>query len=58
MMSFLSTALVALPLCAAHSAPADIHVPGDHPTIAEAVAAATEGDTILIEAGTYRENNI
>jgi hypothetical protein len=58
MMSFLPSALAALPLCAAHYSPADIHVPGDHPTIAEAVAAATEGDTILIEAGTYRENNI
>ena len=30
-----------------------IGVPGDEPTIAAAVAAASPGDTVLIEAGTY-----
>lgn len=31
-------------------------VPTDHPTIVEAIAAASYGDTIVLEAGTYIEN--
>jgi Right handed beta helix region len=49
---------VALVLVAAGSAAGGsarvIDVPGDEPTIAAAVAAASPGDTVLIEAGTYR----
>ena len=33
-----------------------ITVPAQHPTIADAVAAAAAGDTILIAPGVYREN--
>ena len=35
--------------------PADIYVPGDYSTIQEAVDAALDGQTILIEEGTYEE---
>ena len=33
--------------------PATINVPGDHATIQSAIAAAADGDTILIADGTY-----
>jgi hypothetical protein len=33
-----------------------IRVPADYPTIAEAIAAAPEGGTVLVAAGTYTEN--
>ena len=35
-----------------------IHVPGDHPTITQAIASSADGDEIHIEAGTYYESNI
>jgi len=56
--SILPSLLAALPLFSIHNVGDLIHVPGDHPTIAEAVAAATGGETILIEAGTYTESDI
>ena len=37
-------------------APRTLHVPGDAATIADAIAAASPGDTILVGPGTYREN--
>jgi hypothetical protein len=40
--------------CGGHHDPRTIRVPGDEPTIAAAIDAATPGDTVLIEAGTYR----
>lgn len=40
----------ALPACAA-----TIHVPKDHKTIQAAVDAAAQGDTVLVEPGTYPE---
>ncbi len=39
------------------SASAETHkVPADHATIADAVAAAADGDTIIVSKGTYRES--
>ena len=37
---------------------ATIHVPGDYPTIAQAIGAATYDDIINIAAGTYYEANL
>ena len=36
----------------------DVHVPGDYPTIQEAVDAALPGDTVLVGPGTYPESII
>lgn len=33
-----------------------IHVPGDHPTIQEAISASVDGDLVLVAPGTYVEN--
>ena len=35
-----------------------LHVPGDYSTIAAAVAAANDGDTVEIAAGTYHETDL
>ena len=35
-----------------------INVPGDYPTIQAAIAAASDGDTIVVAAGLYQENVI
>jgi hypothetical protein len=34
----------------------DIHVPADQPTIQQAIAAAADGDRVLVDPGTYVEN--
>jgi parallel beta-helix repeat protein len=33
-----------------------LHVPGDHPTIQQAIDASANGDTVLVHPGTYVEN--
>ena len=33
-----------------------INVPGDQPTIQEAINASVDGDTVLVADGTYYEN--
>ena len=61
MKSSLSSTLVRL-MCAgalvsvvSSASAATINVPADYPTIAAAVAACSEGDTINVAAGTYNE---
>ena len=51
----MKTALIAsiLTVCAHGALAATIHVPGDHPTIPDAVEAAVDGDLILVAPGTW-----
>lgn len=48
-----SIAIVLLFVFPAVSFSATIHVPGDYPTIQQAADAASAGDTILVQPGTY-----
>src|SRR5215471_4590467 len=47
---------VQLFLNASAAAQATIHVPADQPTIQQAIAAAQNGDTVLVSPGAYTEN--
>ncbi len=49
----LSPALTATPVTAQNDT---IEVPGDYPTIQQAIAAASDGDTIVVAAGSYKES--
>ncbi|MCB9853335.1 MAG: right-handed parallel beta-helix repeat-containing protein [Phycisphaerales bacterium] len=53
-----SAVLVAALLFVAAARAATINVPGDQPTIAAAIAAASSGDVINIAAGGYAEDNL
>jgi nitrous oxidase accessory protein NosD len=53
---FLSLAVLLMLLVPAAAVPATIHVPGDHPTIQQAISAAADGDSVLVGPGTYLEN--
>lgn len=47
-----ASALIVAPLAQA----ADIHVPADQPGIQQAIAAARDGDRVLVDPGTYAEH--
>ena len=55
-MKVLTTSLVCLSLFSAGAHAGDINVPGDFPTIQQAIDNAAANDTILIASGTYPEN--
>ena len=52
-MRYLTAAMAAAGLLAGSAHAATISVPGDYPTIQEAVDAAVDGDTVLVKHGTY-----
>ena len=57
-MRYICTSIVATLALAGTSFAATINVPGDYPTIQEAIDVVVAGDTISIAAGTYYESDI
>ena len=57
MTTRLFVALMVITMCRLGIA-ATINVPGDQPTIAAAIAAAVDNDTIIIVPGTYNEHSL
>jgi hypothetical protein len=55
---FILTATLVFLLLPAFSMAATLLVPGDHPTIAAGLAAASSNDTVQIAAGTYFEHDL
>lgn len=53
-----SMAVLCISILAAAARGAVLHVPGDYPTVQSAVAAATDGDEVLIGPGVYEEQVI
>lgn len=53
--TLLISSLTLLCICGIHAA--TIYVPADYPSIGEAVAAARDGDTVMVADGTYRGIN-
>ncbi|MGD0160654.1 MAG: hypothetical protein ABSB89_10220 [Candidatus Bathyarchaeia archaeon] len=51
---FLSMPMIHLPTTA-KADPGTLTVPGEYPTITQAIAAASPGDTIMVSPGTYNE---
>jgi hypothetical protein len=51
-----ATFLLALFVLQGVALPATLHVPGEYPTIQEAILAAGMDDTVLVAPGTYEEN--
>jgi len=48
--------MIAICLAPLQAQAAEIHVPGDYPTIQAALDAAASGDTVLVDPGTYPEH--
>ena len=57
-MRSICTAVVATLAIAGTSFAATINVPGDQPTIRDAIGASSDGDVIAIAAGTYNEHTL
>ena len=54
---FLTSSCLTLPFTV-KAASKTIVVPDDYPTITEAIGNATNGDTILVRSGTYKEHSL
>jgi hypothetical protein len=55
-ISIMLRGIVVLILLSGRSGASILHVPGDYPTIQQAIHAAENGDTVLVDAGEYFEN--
>jgi len=58
MRGFKHLTWTALVLLSAPAGAAVLHVPGEAQTIAQGVAAASPGDTVVVACGTYVEHDV